>query len=69
MTTLTNVLFNLDRCAYCRHRFIISTGMDYDKINVYKQKVEKEHFGKIQIWSNTPLKRRGVKPYAPKTMT
>jgi len=69
MTTLTNKSFDLDRCAYCKHRFIIPIGMDCDKINIYNQKFEKKHLSKMQIWSNTPLKRRGVKPCAAKTMT
>ena len=37
MTTLTNDSFDLDRCAYCKHRFVIPTGMDCDEINLYNQ--------------------------------
>jgi len=69
MTSLKNDSFDVDNCAYCQHRFVVPIGMDVGELTKFNSKVAKEHHIKLKKWTNTPTKKRGIKPRPGKSMS
>ena len=69
MTVITNDSFDINNCAYCKHRFVLPIGLTLPDINSHNSKVAKQHLLQMKKWSNTPVKRRGVKPRPNKSIS
>ena len=69
MTTITNDSFDVSNCAYCKHRFVVPIGLEVGEITSHNTKVAKEHNAKMRKWTNTPVKKKGVKPRPNKSIS
>ena len=63
------VLFDVENCGYCRHRFVMPIGLDINEIHKYNTKVVKAHNEKMKEWTNTPSKKRSAKPRPAKALS
>ena len=57
MTSLNDRSFDVNSCAYCKHKFIIPIGLDVHAITRFNSRVNKSHLEKMKEWSNTPTKK------------
>ena len=69
MTELDNNSFDVDNCAYCKHRFVVPHGLDIHEITRYNSKVGKKHSHEMLMWTNLPTQKRGPKPKAGKSLS
>ena len=69
ITTLDNNSFDLDNCAYCKHRFVVPHGLDIHEITRYNSKISKKHNQEMSIWTNLATNKRGPKPKAGKSLS
>ena len=56
LTILHNDSFDVDNCAYCKHRFVLPIGLDINEITTYNNKVARQHSEKMRERSNTATK-------------
>ena len=68
MTSLNNDSFDVDKCAYCKHRFVVPIGMTIIEITKFNQKVAKKQLHKMKTWYNLPTTKTGVKPRPAKSL-
>ena len=52
LTAITDKSFDIDNCAYCKHRFVIPIGMDINELTRFNNKVQKQHLDKMIVWNN-----------------
>ena len=69
ITGYDNNTFDLNNCAYCKHRFVVPIGMDIVERNKHNTKVESEYHVKMEKWNTTSTVKRGAKPRPGKLLT
>lgn len=69
MKSLQDNSFDMNCCAACKHKYIIPIGIDVVEITKHNTMVDKNHLAKMKVWSNTPTKKRGVKPRPDKVLS
>ena len=69
LTAITDKSFDIDNCAYCKHRFVIPIGMDINDLTRFNNKVQKQHLDKMIVWNNIASKKRGPKPRPNKSVS
>ena len=69
MISLTDRSFDVDKCAYCKHRLFISVYLDTIQITRFNSKVQKSHEEKMKVWNGTQTKKRGIKPRPNKSIS
>ena len=69
MKSLIDRSFDIDKCAYCKYRFIIVVRLDSNQIKRFNNKDQKSHEEKMKAWNGTPTKVRRTKPRLNKSLS